>query len=120
MTQYRRILVATILIIVFNLMTGCAITEPKPLTYVALEKPKESIKINDMKANISHSRGGVYFLNYGFRPAAPLDKYLKAASNKTDTNILNNADVKLNIPFALDILFFGFQFGEDTVRVNAS
>lgn len=100
---------------------GCATSQPQhiaPLSYVALMKPVGAIKASGQRVETKHPRGGGYFLNYGFRPAPDIGSYIEQAQGAAGADILKNADVQLKVPFAIDILMFGFQFGEDTVIGN--
>jgi hypothetical protein len=59
------------LMLALPLAIGCATaTTPKPLTYLASERPQGPILRKNVPATgLSFSRGGLYFLNFGFRPA---------------------------------------------------
>ncbi|MFH2043580.1 MAG: hypothetical protein ABIK92_00355 [Pseudomonadota bacterium] len=101
---------------IFFVLFICSCTTPHPpkLTYLALEKPKEIIKTEQMKnLNKEFSRGGFYFANYNFRPAADIKKFIEQAEKESNTNILRNADIQLNIPFYFDLLIFGYNYGTD-------
>jgi len=102
------------------LLSSCATPpSPAPLSYLALEKPSGVIQTQHHKEMTeSFSRGGVYFLNYNFRPAADIKTYLEHAIYKSDVSILRNADIQLRVPFAFDILLFGYNNGSDTVTVK--
>ena len=101
------------------LLSGCATSQPpQPLTYVALTRPTGPIKATGQRVETKHSRGGPYFLNAGFRPAPDIGAYLGKAQADAGGDVLKNADVQLMVPFAIDILLFGFQVGSDTVKAN--
>jgi hypothetical protein len=100
-------------------LTSCAVKHPQPVAYLSLEKPKGVISAKAHKeVEKSFSRGGWYFGNYNFRPAADIRYYLEQAEKEANTNILRHADIQLNVPFAIDILFFGYNEGTDTVTAN--
>lgn len=100
-------------------LCSCASVTPQPLSYLALEKPKDIIKTKEIKElKEEFSRGGLYFLNYNFRPAADIKAYIEQAEKEANTNILRNADIQLNVPFAFDILFFGYNGGTDYLITN--
>ena len=69
-------------------------------------------------AEVTTKRGGFYVLNHGFRPAPDVGAYVRDAQSQADSAVLRNADVELVVPAALDILFFGFQFGNDTTSAS--
>ncbi|MDD5706981.1 MAG: hypothetical protein PHR35_13745 [Kiritimatiellae bacterium] len=99
-----------------SLLTGCATTQPTPppLTYLASKRPDGPIKVQEKAASIETKRGGFYVLNKGFRPAPDIGAYVQEIEKSADASVLHDADVELSVPFALDILMFGFQFGNDT------
>lgn len=112
MTSLYKLFVVLSLLVV----CGCAAKSAQPLTYLALEKPEgkiQSVTHQDMKKDFS--RGGWYFFNNNFRPAADLHAYIEQAQKESKSVVLRNADVQLNVPFALDILFFGFNHATDSV-----
>ncbi len=105
--------------IALALVSGCATTTPPAaLTYIAVKRPAGPIKAAGQKVDASHSRGGPYLLNAGFRPAADVSDYLNQAQKEGGGEVLKNADVQLRVPFAIDILLFGFQIGSDKVTAN--
>ena len=107
------------LCLVFTFFLASCAKTPQPLTYLCLEKPKGIISTNDHKeVNKSFSRGGFYFLNYNFRPAADIKNYIEQAEKDANTGILRNADIQTNVPFAFDILFFGYNNGTDTITAK--
>lgn len=119
MIKEIRILIFIISTLILALTSGCATKQPPPsLTYVAVELPTEPIKATGQQIETEHSRGGPYFLNFGFRPAPNVKAYLEKAQSESGSDVLKNTDIQLNIPFAFDILFFGFQSGSDTVKAN--
>lgn len=106
-----------VLAVLVATMAGCAST-PKPLAYLALDPPKGLISsqpCNEMKKGFS--RGGFYFLNYGFRPAPEINLYISESAKEANMTILRNADIQCNVPFALDILMFGYNGSTDTVTI---
>lgn len=99
--------------------SGCATSQPPAtLSYVAATRPTGPIKAGGQRVETKHSRGGPYFLNAGFRPAPDVGAYIEKAQADAGSDVLRNADVQLNVPFAIDILLFGFQVGSDTVKAN--
>ena len=60
-------------------------------------------------------RGGWYFGNYRFRPAPNPELYLEDAQNHAGSDVLHDADIVFTVPFAIDILFFGYNRATDTV-----
>ena len=100
-------------------VSGCATPPPQPpLSYIALTRPTGVITATGARVEAKHSRSGPYLLNFGFRPAPDVGAYIGKAQAAAGAQVLKNADVQLNVPFALDILLFGFQFGEDVVKAN--
>ncbi len=117
MSRNRNVVFA--LMAVVALGSGCVSQQaPTPLRYVAVTRPEGPIRTEARDVRIKTSRGGMYVLNKGFRPAPDIGAYLTQAESRAGTPVLRNADVELAVPFALDILLFGFQFGEDTTRVG--
>ena len=110
----------TILLLGAALASGCAASQPPtPFTYLALERPQGPINGGSHTAvQDSFSRGGFYFLNYNFRPAAEIGDYLTQAEHEANSKVLREADVQLNVPFAIDILLFGYNGGTDTVTAT--
>ena len=104
------------------LCAGCATTYPagpQPVTYVAVERPEGVIEATHHRtAQKDFRRGGFYVLNYNFRPAPDISSYLDQTSTEAGADILRSADVKLTVPFAFDILFFGVNFATDTVTAG--
>ena len=99
---------------------GCATTTPPPLAYLSLQKPHgiiQTMKPQDIE--MYFSRGGWYAMNQNFRPAADIESYLYQSQERTNSTVLRNVDIKLDVPFALDILFFGYNRGTDTLTVKA-
>jgi len=100
------------------LMTGC-VTPPPKLTHIAVKRPSGLIpEPAGNSVTLQQSRNGFYFLNFGFRPAPDIGDYLNQAHKETGSECLKNADVRMQIPFFVDILLFGFQFGTDHVTAN--
>lgn len=117
--RVARMLSCLLVGITLAMASGCATSQPPPaLSYVAVERPSGPIKTGGQRVETKHSRGGPYFLNFGFRPAPDVAGYLKQAQADAGNDVLKNADVQLNVPFAIDILLFGFQVGSDTVKAN--
>ena len=101
------------------LLAGCATPKPPPrLTYLAAKRPEGPIMSKEHLVEIKTKRGGFYVLNNGFRPAPDVGAYVRDAQSGADSDVLRNADVELVVPAALDILLFGFQFGNDTTRAG--
>jgi hypothetical protein len=97
---------------------GCA-TAPKPINYLSLTKPNgKIISIKHSPVEKKFDRGGWYFGNHNFRPAPDVSNYIKQVNEDTNTIILKNADVCLSVPFAIDILFFGYNSATDVVKVD--
>jgi hypothetical protein len=106
-----------ILAVLVAVVSGCA-SAPKPLAYLALDPPEGVI--SSQPGNVMEkqfSRGGFYFLNYGFRPAPEINLYISETVKEAKTNVLRNADIRCNVPFALDILMFGYNGSTDAVTV---
>ena len=100
------------------LMTGC-VTPPPKLTHIAVTRPSGPVREPaGNSVTLPQSRNGFYFLHFGFRPAPDIGDYLNQAHQKTGSECLKNADVRMQIPFFVDILLFGFQFGTDHVTAN--
>ena len=101
-----------------SMMFGCA-NGPPPLTYLASEKPTIPMAVQqETKVEKSFSRGGWYFGNNNFRPAPDVGSYVREAEKEAKATVLRNADVELGIPFAFDILFFGYNGGTDVLRAG--
>lgn len=112
MKNILKIFTASLFVAFF--LVSCASTKPEPLTYLSLEKPIKTINTQTHKElNEDFSRGGFYFLNFNFRPVADIKTYIEQAEKEANTAILRNADIELNVPFAFDILFFGYNGGTD-------
>jgi len=119
MSKVTQALSSAIVGIGLVLVSGCVTSQPQtPLSYVALTRPAGPIKTTGQKVNTKHSRGGPYFLNAGFRAAPDIGAYIGKAQADAGADVLKNADVQLGVPFAIDILMFGFQIGSDTVKAN--
>ncbi|MBU1055626.1 MAG: hypothetical protein KKC46_17650 [Proteobacteria bacterium] len=101
------------------LFYSCASTDPLPLKYLALERPEGKITTPEHR-NLAKEfpRGGWYFGNYNFRPAPEIDVYLQQAQQQGSGEILTDADIRFNIPFAFDIFFFGYNKGTDILKAN--
>jgi|GEM_PF-3844455 len=106
-------------ILILAALSGCSTSATPPLTYIALERPVGTITTRMTPATkMKHNRGGPYFLNYGFRPVPDVGEYLAEAHAETGCQVLRNADIQFQLPFAADIFFFGWAFGGDVVTVN--
>lgn len=102
-----------------SLIFGCA-KQPPPLTYLASVKPTTPISAQRQPpVEKSFPKGGWYFGNYNFRPASDVGTYVQQVEKEAKVNILKNADVEFNIPFALDIIFFGYNHGTDIFSVES-
>ena len=102
-------------------IAGCASPPPPPsIKAVSVERPSGAIKLARLGENsTAHPRGGWYFWNFGFRPAPDIAEYLKEEQAKNNGAVLQNADVQLKVPFAFDILFFGYNKATDVVTQGA-
>jgi len=106
------------------LFSGCY-HHGKGLSYVAMTCPVTPINASSScdETGITHARGGVYFLNNGFRPAPDIGAFLEQAHQQVNSPVLRNADVRLYAPMIIGIFPFGFQFqpfdGRDLISVNA-
>ncbi len=119
MRRYTKALGCALTGIGLVLGSGCVTSQPQtPLSYVSSTRPAGSIKAVGTKVETRQSRGGFYFLNAGFRPAPDIGAYLAKAQADAGGDVLKNADVQLGVPFAIDILMFGFQVGSDKVTAN--
>lgn len=92
---------------------------PPPLSYLAVERPQGAISVQEHKrVEQKFDRGGWYFLNFGFRPAPDIAAYLLDTQAAAGSDVLLGADATLNIPFAFDILLFGYNAGTDYVSAK--
>ena len=101
--------------------TGCvtATSSSKPLAYVSVVRPQGIIKTTDQKTvSKDFKRGGMYVGNFNFRPAPDLAGYLNDLSSAVGSPVVKNADAQLSVPFAFDILFFGFNMATDTATAQ--
>ena len=100
-------------ILILAALSGCITSATPPsLTYIALERPVGTITTRMTPATkMKHNRGGLYFLNFGFRPAPDVGEYLAEAHAETGCQVLRNADIHFQIP---DMIFPGV----DVVTVN--
>ena len=115
LTSYSFIFIVMALV----LFCGCATTTLPPLTYLATEKPKEAVASKEQKElKKEFSRGGFFFGNNNFRPAADVRSYIEQAEKEANTKILKNADIQLNVPFAFEILFCGYNIGTDYLTIK--
>lgn len=100
------------------LLAGC-VTPPPKLKHIAVTRPNGPIQETvGNSVTLPQSRNGFYFLNFGFRPPPDISDYLCQAHKAASSECLKNADVRMCIPFAVDVLLFGFQFGTDHVTAN--
>lgn len=67
---------------------------------------------------VKHGRGGWYFGSKGFRPAPDIRVYLEEAHRIAGSDVLGDADIVLAVPFAVDILFFGYNHSTDEVTAK--
>ncbi len=118
MKTATRIFVCGFAAIILAMASGCATRQAPALSYVSVDRPSGPIKAGGQRVEAKHSRGGPYFLNFGFRPAPDVAAYLRQAQAAAGSDVLSNADVQLTVPFAIDILLFGFQVGSDTIKAN--
>ena len=103
--------------------SGCVQKPPPlpPLSYVAVQKPAGVIRIEQGAVlNKMCPRGGWYFGNLNFRPAPDIRSYVQWVHGEAKSDILKNLDVRLEVPFVLDILFFGYNKGTDTVTCGTT
>lgn len=106
-------------LLTLSTLASCATQAPAPLRYVSLEVPKEVITVNKQKsASKEFSRGGWYIGNEGFRPAPDVQHYLSEAQKDAGHPIMQNVDIKARVPFAFDLLFFGYNNGTDVVSLR--
>ena len=118
MSKVTQALGGALVAIGFVLASGCA-TPPPKLTYVALVRPTGPIKATGSYVITPYSRGGPYFLNYGFRPAPDIGAYIAKAQADAGADCLKNADVRMEVPFIpIHILILGLQLGDDVVTAN--
>lgn len=101
--------------------SGCATTVKRPpISYLSLEKPAGVIDVKKHNAvEKQFERGGFYIVNYNFRPAPDVASYIKETSQEAGSPILKNADIKFQVPFAVDILLFGYNAGTDVTTAGA-
>lgn len=104
------------------LTSGCVTTQkPKPINYIAVEKPIGPIgAIKHGSIEKKSKRGGWYIGNHNFRPAPDVVSYLRETSEEANSNILKNTDVCLKVPFAFDILFFGYNATTDITTADGN
>ena len=120
MKTLRYVFVVPVLVACFS--SGCStLPAPPPINFLAIEKPKGVIApVTHNPVQKDFSRGGWYAGNHNFRPAPDVASYLEDISKMANTGILRNADVHLGVPFAFDILFFGYNSGSDTVTARGN
>lgn len=98
---------------------GCSTRSGPPLSHLALKRPQGPITAGQHGAlKEKHGRGGFYIGNYNFRPAADIHGYLEEAHRNAGSEVLSGADVVLAVPFAFDILFFGYNHSTDKVTAG--
>ena len=119
MNKGTRLIGCALLVIALVLASGCVSTQPQaPLSYVAVTRPTGPIRATGQKVQTKHSRSGPYFLNFGFRSAPDIAAYISKAQQDAGAKVLKNTDVQLGVPFAIDLLLFGYQVGTDIVTAN--
>ncbi len=97
-------------------LCSCATAPTKRLTYLASKRPQGVIATKEHKEfQKNFPRGGFYFFNHNFRPAADVGNYIEQSHKEAGVEVLRDVDVELNVPFAFDILFFGYNGGTDYV-----
>ena len=95
---------------------SCSTRSGPPLTYLALERPTDPIRTTThTPVDQRHRRGGWYFGNNNFRPAPDVAAYLLQVHEQTGEPVLRDADVSIEVPFAIDILFFGYNAASDQI-----
>lgn len=104
--------------LVLLVLAACSTRSGPPLAHLALTRPEGPIRSQHRRIEEEHGRGGWYFGNYNFRPAPDVHLYLEEAHEHAESEVLSEADVVLNVPFALDLLFFGFNHGTDEVTAG--
>lgn len=108
--------------IILAMASGCTTTQvilSEPLTYVAVERPTGPIRAEGKRVETKHSRSGLYFFNWGFRPAPDVAAYLNQAQIAAGSDVLKNTEIEFNVPMILFPFYApGFQFGSDKVRAN--
>jgi len=101
-----------------SLLAGCA-SQPQPLAYLSMERPNGRIETPPHNnVSLSFPRGGFYFFNINYRPAADIESYIVKAQKDANAVTLKNADIKLSVPFAIDIFMFGYNHGTDTLTAS--
>jgi hypothetical protein len=101
------------------LAVGCSVRTGPPLSHLALNRPEGPIAaVQHRPLEEKHGRGGFYIGNYNFRPAADVQAYLEEAHQKAGSEVITDADIVFGVPFALDILFFGYNHGTDKVTAG--
>lgn len=109
-----------ILVLTLFVVYGCATTVKRPpISYLAAERPVGAIEIQKHHSvEKKFERGGWYLVNYNFRPAPDVADYLKQVHEEAGSKILKNADVMFQVPFAFDILLFGYNAGTDVLTAG--
>ena len=99
---------------------GCASPPAPPsINYLSIEKPKGVITaVSHNPVQKEFFRGGWYAGNANFRPAPDIRTYFEDLGKTAGTVVLRNADVEVAVPFAFDILFFGYNSGTDTASAK--
>jgi hypothetical protein len=100
------------------LVAGCSARSGPPLSYLALRRPEGPIATMHVALTEKHGRGGWYFGNHNFRPAPDIQAYLEQAHEHAGSDVLGDADIVLDVPFAIDILFFGYNHSTDKVTAK--
>jgi len=119
MNRIKTILMTTSLFAL--VFTGCATTATRPpISYLSLEKPAGVIEVKKHQAiEKKFERGGFYIVNYNFRPAPDVASYIQETSREAGSPILKNADIRFQVPFAIDILLFGYNGSTDVTMAGS-
>ena len=93
---------------------------PKPISYVAVKRPDTVIKTSATKPVLKEfSRSRFYILAYNCHPAPDMASYIEQASQAAGTDILRNADIRLEVPCYVGPLLFGISVGsKDSVTAG--
>jgi hypothetical protein len=119
----RQIVIDLSTLVMGLLCLGCATGRPpaEPIPYLAVKRPEGVIRtVMHQPVKKDFWRGGWYLGNHNFRPAPDVASYVRATAQEANTDILRNADVRLPVPFAVDILFFGYNKCCDSVKAKGS
>jgi hypothetical protein len=94
-------------------LAGCSFTPP-PMKYMAADMPK-SIPVNNLQKT-SYIEVVRHKFGLPFRSPQDVGGMVKDLQNKTNTDVLRNADVRIRIPFCLYIVCYAY----DTAFSGAS